>query len=103
MMDSGQAGGLSGTWAHSFEEDEGDVQVYRPHDSYPFPPSRQGRETLDFRGAGQVISGMPGPDDRQLHSAADLTPLGMNRYRLGDTRVIEVLESGHDLLKVRAG
>jgi len=103
MMDKVQTDGLSGTWAHSYEEDEGDVQVYRPHDTFPFPPSRQGRATLDFRGAGQVVSGMPGPDDRQMHSAAELTSLGMNRFRLGDARVIEVLESGPDVLKLRPG
>ncbi|MDN4061621.1 hypothetical protein QPK31_25685 [Massilia sp. YIM B02769] len=103
MMGKVQTGGLSGTWAHSYEEDEGDVQVYRPHDTFPFPPSRRGRETLDFRGAGEVISGMPGPDDRQLRSAAELTPLGMNRFRLGDARVIEVLEAGPDVLKLRPG
>ena len=102
-MSKVQTGGLSGTWAHSFEEDEGDVQVYRPHDTFPFPPSRQGRETLDFRGAGQVVSGMPGADDRQVRSAASVTALGMNRFRLGDARVIEVLEAGPDVLRIRPG
>lgn len=95
------ATGLSGTWAHSFEEDEGDVQVYRPHDSFAFPPSRRGRETLDFQQPGRVTSGMPGPDDRRVHSAAQVTPLGMNRFRIGDARVLEVVESGPDVLKVR--
>jgi len=103
MMSDTHMAGLQGAWAHSFEEDEGDVQVYRPHDTFPFPPSRQGRETLDFRDAGQVVSGMPGPDDRQRRSSAGLTPLGMNRFRLGDARVIEVIESGPEVLKVRAG
>lgn len=100
-MRSVQTTTLSGTWAHSYEEDEGEVQVYRPYDTYPFPPSRQGRETLDFRDPGQVVSGMPGADDRQVPSAASLTPLGMNRFRLGDARVIEVLESRPDVLKLR--
>lgn len=103
MMGDVQAGGLGGTWAHSFEEDEGEVQVYRPYDTFPFPPSRQGRETLDFRGAGEVVSGMPGPDDRQVRAAAGVTAPGMNRFRLGDARVIEVLEAGPDVLKIKAG
>lgn len=103
MMGELQASGLGGIWSHSFEEDEGEVQVYRPHDTYPFPPSRQGRETLDFRGAGQVVSGMPGADDRQVRSAASVTALGMNRFRLGDARVIEVLEAGPDVLKIKPG
>jgi hypothetical protein len=100
-MTTSQTAGLSGTWAHSFEEDEGDVQVYRPGGSFPFPPSRRGRETLDFQQAGQVVTGMPGPDDRQVHAATGITALGMNRFRLGDSRVIEVIESGPDVLKVR--
>ena len=103
MMGDLQPNGLSGTWAHSFEEDEGEVQVYRPHDTFPFPPSRQGRETLDFQGAGQVVSGMPGPDDRQVRSPAGVTALGMNRFRLGDARVIEVLEAGPEVLRIRPG
>lgn len=102
-MKSAQTSGLSGTWAHSFEEDEGDVQVYRPYGSFPFPPSRQGRETLDFQATGQVSTGMPGPDDRIKETAAGVTALGMNRFRLGNARVIEVLESGPDVLKIRPG
>lgn len=103
MMKRTQTSGLSGNWAHSYEEDEGGVQVYRPYDTFPFPPSRQGRATLDFCDAATVVSGMPGPDDRQARAAAGITPLGMNRFRLGDARVIEVLESGPDVLKVRQG
>lgn len=99
-MSTAQTANLSGTWAHSFEEDEGEVQVYRPG-GFPFPPSRRGRETLDFQGTGQVIMGVPGRDDRQVHSAVGVTALGMNRFRLGDTRVIEVIEAGPDVLKVR--
>lgn len=30
---------LGQTWLHSYEEDEGDILVYRPN-SYDFPPSR---------------------------------------------------------------
>ena len=103
MMGGRQTGGIGGTWAHSFEEDEGEVQVYRPYDTFPFPPSRQGRETLDFREADQVVSGTPGADDRQVRTAAGVTALGMNRFRLGDARVIEVLEAGPDVLKIRPG
>jgi len=103
MMGDMQTGGIGGAWAHSFEEDEGEVQVYRPYDTFPFPPSRQGRETLDFQDAGKVVSGTPGADDRQVRSAAGVTALGMNRFRLGDARVIEVIEAGPDVLKIKAG
>ena len=37
-----------GSWTHSFEEDEDGVQVYHPTNSYPFPLSRKGRETLEL-------------------------------------------------------
>ncbi len=96
---------LRGSWTHSFEEDEAGVRLYRPTHGYAFPPSRRGRETLDFDTAGQVLSGAPGPDDRPRLSAAALTPLGMNRFRIGAAeapgRVIEVLEARPDLLKLR--
>jgi len=100
-MTTSQAAGLSGTWAHSFEEDEGDIQVYRPDGAFAFPPSRRGRETLDFQQAAQLVAGMPGPDDRRTHSTTGITALGMNRFQLGDSRVMEVIESGPDVLKVR--
>ena len=93
--------GLSGNWTHSFEEDEGDVQVYRPSSSFAFPPSRRGRETLDFSLPDQVDSGMPGADDKRHHTTSSIVALGMNRFRVGDARVIEVLESGPDVLKVK--
>ena len=93
--------GLSGSWTHSFEEDEGGVQVYRPSNSFAFPPSRRGRETLEFSQPDQVISGMPGADDKRQHANSSIVPLGMNRFRIGDARVIEVVESGPDVLKVK--
>ena len=91
--------GLGGRWTHSFEEDSGNEQVFRP-DSYAFPPSRRPRATLDF-GAGQMTTAVPGPDDKLQHSVASLTPLGMQRYQLGDGRAIEVVEAGADVLRVR--
>jgi hypothetical protein len=100
------ADSLSGSWTHSYEEDDSaDVQVYRPTHAFAFPPSRRGRETLEFGAGGQMIKGMPGPDDRQSKTGAALTSLGMNRYRLdgGQTpgRVIEIIASEPDLLKIR--
>lgn len=75
------------TWAHSFEEDEGDIQVYRPRATFPFPPSRRGRETLEFDPAGRATAGMPGPDDRMMASQAAPN--------------FDVVEAGPDILKVR--
>lgn len=103
-MSDGSAG-PAGRWTHSYEEDGSDVQVYRPTDTFAFPPSRRGRETLEFGAAGQLESGMPGPDDRQRKTSRVVTPLGMNRFRLASegmpAQVLEVVETGPDVLKVR--
>jgi hypothetical protein len=69
-----------GAWTHSFEEDEGNVLVFRPSESFSFPPSRRFRETLVFEG-DSVTSGMPGPDDRTRHSTSSITVLGHNLFR----------------------
>lgn len=90
---------LSGSWTHSYEEDAGSEQIYRP-DSYPFPPSRRPREKLDF-GTGQVVTTIPGPDDRLQRSTASIISVGNNRFRIGDGREIEVVENGADMLKIR--
>ena len=87
MMDPNLSTMGAGTWAHSFEEDEGDIQVYRPRATYPFPPSRRGRETLEFDPSGRASSGMPGPDDRMMP-------------RQG-TPNFDVVEAGPDILKIR--
>jgi hypothetical protein len=44
---SGLPDALFRRWTHSFEEDEGDVLVYRPRE-YPFPRAR-GRAGIEFR------------------------------------------------------
>ena len=99
---------LAGSWTHSHEEDDSaDVQIYRPTHAFAFPPGRRGRETLEFGASGQMVSGMPGPDDKQRRTGATLTSLGMNRYRLdgggqhAPGQVIEIVQSEPDLLKVR--
>jgi hypothetical protein len=101
MVADQMSSGRSGNWTHSFEEDEGDVQVCRLSGSFAFPPSRRGRETLDFSQSGQVDSGMPGADDKRQHSTSSVVPMVMNRFRIGEGRVIEVIESGPDVLKVK--
>lgn len=96
---------IQGSWTHSFEEDQGDVLVYRPTDSFAFPPAR-GRETLRFGERGELTERMPGPDDRPRDTTGHWTALGMNRFRLCDTagapgRVIEVVEHTPNILKIR--
>lgn len=91
---------LQGSWAHSHEEDQGDVLVYRPTDSFAFPPAR-GRETLVFGEGGALTQHTPGPDDRPRETAGSLTPLGMNRFRLGSGQDIEVVEHTPEILRIR--
>jgi hypothetical protein len=99
-MTAGTQGGPSGSWLHSFEEDEGGVQVYRPAAGFDFPPSRRGRERLDFGMPGEVSFAVPGPDDRTRPAAGGAASLGAGRLRLGE-RQVEVVEATPQVLKVR--
>ena len=92
---------LGGSWTHSFEEDEGDIQVYRPSNSFAFPPARRARETLEFATPGQIVTGIPGPDDKLQRISSSLTPMGMGRFRIGEARVIEVIQLASDILKLK--
>ena len=92
---------LSGAWTHSFEEDEGGIQVYRPSNSFTFPPARRARSTLEFATPGRVVTGIPGPDDRLQRTSSNLIPIGMGRFQIGEARVIEVIQSASDILKLK--
>lgn len=93
-----------GEWAHSFEEDQGDLQIYRPVATFNFLPARRGRESLTFAAGGLQTLHVPGPDDRPR--SGSVTALGMNRFRLaapGDPRgsVVEVVEANPNKLTLR--
>lgn len=96
---------LQGSWTHSFEEDQGDIQVYRPTNSFAFPPTRGGRETLEFGDGGQFQMLSQGPDDRPRSTGGSWTALGMNRFRQegaeGTGETIEIIEQTPELLKIR--
>ncbi|QJD99425.1 hypothetical protein HH212_04785 [Massilia forsythiae] len=98
MMENGLP---AGSWTHSFEEDADGIEVFRPSASFSFPPSRRPRRTLAFGADGQVGLGTPGPDDRLRHAQVALQALGANRFRLGDARVVDVVEAGPDVLKLK--
>jgi hypothetical protein len=53
-------------WVHAREEDDGDLQVYRPVD-YDLPPAR-GRRGIEFRPDGEVLLYGPGPADKPVAS-----------------------------------
>lgn len=94
----------AGKWVHSFEEDAGDVLVFRPSQSFSFPASRRFRETLEFQGS-TVINGMPGADDRTRYEAMDTGSLDQNLVRLdaGEHagQVYEIVEVTGDRLTLR--
>ncbi|GAA2759390.1 hypothetical protein [Actinopolymorpha rutila] len=92
---------VQGSWTHSFEEDASGIEVYRPTDTFPFPPARRGRERLTFDG-DQVIVSVPGPDDR----TRPRTTLGQVRPgRFGEASTgaegFEIVEAAPDVLRIR--
>jgi hypothetical protein len=101
MSDTDSAAEPVGSWTHSFEEDSGDVEVYRPTATYAFPPSRRGRRRLTFA-AGEVIESAPGPDDR-LQPQGTLSAVGPGRFGEGATSDagLDVVEATSEILKIR--
>lgn len=92
-------------WGHSFEEDTGDIVVYRPAE-YAFPLAR-GRRGIEFKPDGTFIDWAIGPAD---------VPHGVNgHWRIEDPgfvrvffegnirapRVLEILQCDAGVLKVR--
>jgi len=104
-MQHPRAKGLTQTWRHSQEEDQGAVQVYRPA-SYPFPPAR-GREGYTFAPDGQFTKLAIAPTDgtRPLPGhwrwvSARALHLTFDDPSQQDCR-LEVLELTPDVLKVK--
>jgi hypothetical protein len=102
-MDQGAAA-PSGSWTHSFEEDEpGGILVYRPTQSFAFPPTRGGRDTIVFGAGGEMTAHAQGPDDRPQAQPGQWIARGMNRFALAEApeQAIEIIEAGADILKIR--
>jgi len=100
---SAQLDGLAGRWLHSFEEDHGDVAVYRPAD-HPFPPAR-GRDGIEFADDGSFTEWAVGRGDARepvpgQWQAADAATVAVNTDR-GGRQVLEVVHLGPDRLEVR--
>jgi hypothetical protein len=97
---------IGSSWTRSQEEDEGDVRVYRPSASFSFPPTRAGRETVQFCAGGECILQSPGPDDKPLDSASHWAALGGGQLGLGGMpgspeETFEVVEATPEVLKLR--
>ncbi len=90
-------------WQHSFEEDAGDVQVYRPEE-YPFPPAR-GRAGIEFRPDGSLVRWAIGRGDApeaqpgRWQDAGPATIAVTEGQETGS--VLDVVECSEDVLKVR--
>ena len=67
-------------WQHSFEEDRGDIQVFRPTE-YPFPPAR-GRDGIEFRPDGTSIRYAIGRGDAPAPQPGRWQMTGQNKLQL---------------------
>jgi hypothetical protein len=96
--------GLTGRWLHSFEEDHGDVLVYRPSE-HDFPRAR-GRDGIEFSPDGAFVEWAIGRGD-----APEAVP---GRWRTADSggavevtgsrggeQVLEILTLAPDRLELR--
>jgi hypothetical protein len=92
-------------WTRSFEEDEGDVHVYRPA-SYRFPRQRGPRDGIEFRADGSLVLLTPGPADKRERVEGRWYVEGCGRLRVSGIggvgeRTLEILHVDAGLLKIR--
>lgn len=89
-------------WTHSREEDQSDIQVYRPSD-YAFPPAR-GREGLEFRPNGEFILYQIGATDASHAVSGQWSLQDSNRVEVqlpDQSYQLAILECDEQILKVR--
>jgi hypothetical protein len=78
---------LGQTWLHSYEEDEGDTQVYRPN-TFDFPPSR-GRTGFALEREGVFKQYVIAPADGLEEQ------LGLWEYKDNNTILVHIQGNGH--------
>jgi len=96
--------GVTGRWMHSFEEDHGDVLVYRPPD-HDFPRAR-GRDGIEFAPDGSFVEWAIGRGDAQqavpgrwrTADSGGAVEVATDR---GGEQVLEILQVSPDRLEVR--
>jgi hypothetical protein len=104
---AGVPGTLFQKWLHSFEEDAGDVRVYRP-ERFSFPRAR-GRAGIEFRPDGTFVEWRIGRGDAptavegrwQLESATRVRVTPAPSSAGGSSPVLEIVECTDQILKVR--
>jgi hypothetical protein len=90
-------------WTHSYEEDSGQVQVFRPSDS-DFPLTRAPRRSYEFKRSGQVFRIGTGPADDPMETKGIFRQTGTSELTLqfdGSLVRIEILHCDNNLLKIR--
>jgi len=96
-----------GHWLHAFEEDAGDVRVYRAAD-YPFPPAR-GRRGFEIAPDGTFTAWEIAPTDgwSRVPGRWELAGPGQIRVTFADdrrpVRVLHVVSAEAGRLCVREG
>ncbi len=101
MGDDTPGAPVTGSWTHSFEEDDDDVEVYRPTLDYPFPPSRRGRRRLDFAG-DDVVESAPGAADKPVPTASFQSG-GQGSWHdpVPEQPGFQILEATPEMLRIR--
>ncbi|MEJ8802859.1 hypothetical protein [Pontibacter sp. H249] len=95
------------TWLHSYEEDEGDITVYRPN-TYDFPPSR-GRTGFAVEEDGVLKQYEIAPTDGLEEHVGKWKKEDKNKLRISfesngqpeQDYLIEVVSLKDDVLKIR--
>jgi hypothetical protein len=94
---------LEGRWMHSFEEDHGDVAVYRPPE-HEFPRAR-GRDGIEFHPDGSFTEWVIGRGDARQPVPGHWRAGGADRLEVsterGGEQVLEILHLDRDRLEVR--
>ena len=95
------------TWLHSYEEDEGDIMVYRPN-TFDFPPSR-GRTGFALESGGVLKQYEIAPTDGLEEHLGKWTLEGNDKIRVeikgngipAQDYTIKVLSLKEDVLKIK--
>jgi hypothetical protein len=93
--------GIVGRWLFSHEEDG--ARVYRPRGG-AFPLSRRPRDGFDIQADGVFRGYTPGAQDAPAARDGRWTVEGgrlVVTFEDGSDRVLEIVEAGPDMLKVR--